>query len=82
MRVLDPGLSYKDATMILLHAVAGPVQESDLFAWTEHSNSTVYRRDILRKEHKKRLLEYDQDAGTVQLSPKGVEYAESLLVEN
>jgi hypothetical protein len=82
MRVLDPDLSYKDTTMILLHAVAGPVQESDLFAWTEHSNATVYRRDILKKEHKKRLLEYDQEAGTVQLSPRGVEYAESLLVED
>ncbi len=70
MRVLDPDLSYKDTTMILLHAVAGPVSEADLFSWTEHSNATVYRRDILKKEHKKRLLEYDQDAGAVQLSPK------------
>ena len=68
MRVLDPGLSYKDTTMILLHAVAGPVQESDLFTWTEHSNASVYRRDILRKEHKARNLEYDEEAGTVELS--------------
>jgi hypothetical protein len=56
MRVLDPDLSYKDTTMILLHAVAGPVPEADLFSWTEHSNATVYRRDILKKEHKNRLL--------------------------
>jgi len=82
MRVLDPNLSYKDTTMILLHAVPGPVQESDLFAWTEHSNATAYRRDILVKSHKARLLEYDQDAGTVELSPRGVEYAELLLIED
>lgn len=82
MRVLDPDLSYKDATMVLLHAVAGSVSESDLFAWTEHPNVSNYRRDVLRKEHKSRLLEYDQDAGTVELSPRGVEYAESLLVKD
>jgi hypothetical protein len=81
MRVLDPNLSYKDTTMILLHAVAGSVKESDLFAWTEHSNASVYRRDILRKEHKGRLLEYDEEEGTVELSPRGIEYAEGLLVE-
>jgi hypothetical protein len=80
MRVLDPDLSYKDTTMILLHAVSGPVQESDLFTWTEHSNATAYRRDILVKLHKARLLEYNRDAGTIELSPRGVEYAESLLV--
>jgi hypothetical protein len=81
MRVLDPDLSYKDATMVLLHAVAGSVPESDLFAWTEHPKASNYRRDVLRKEHKSRLLEYDQDTGTVELSPRGVEYAESLLVK-
>jgi hypothetical protein len=81
MRVLDPDLTYKDATMILLHAVAGAAQESDLFAWTEHPKASDYRKNVLRKEHRARLIEYDQDAGTVQLSPKGVEYAESLLVE-
>lgn len=82
MRVLDPDLSYKDTTMILLHAMPGLVRESDLFAWTEHSNASVYRRDILKKEHKARLLEYDEEARTVEVSPRGVEYAEGLLVED
>jgi hypothetical protein len=81
MRVLDPDLSYKGTTMILLHAVAGPVKESDLFAWAEHSNASAYRRDILKKQHKARLLEYDEEARTVEISPRGVEYAEGLLVE-
>jgi hypothetical protein len=67
--------------MVLLHAVAGSVPESDLFAWIEHPNASNYRRDVLRKEHKSRFLEYDQDAGMVELSPRGVEYAESLLVK-
>ncbi len=82
MRVLDPDLSYKDTTMVLLHAVTGSVAEADLFAWTEHPNVSNYRRDVLRKEHKSRLLEYDQEAGTVELSPRGVEYVESLLVND
>jgi hypothetical protein len=79
-RVLDTTLSMKDKTLLLLHASTGAVAERDLFGWVEHSNASVYRRDILRKSHQAKLVEYDSEAGTVQLSPKGVEYVETSLI--
>jgi hypothetical protein len=45
--------------------------------WVEHSNASNYRRDVLRPLHKEKLVEYDQRAGTVVLSPPGVDFVES-----
>jgi hypothetical protein len=28
-------------------------------SWLEHSNASVYRRDVLRKLHRERFIEYD-----------------------
>lgn len=79
-RVLDPSMSMKDRTLLLLHASAGQVAEADIFDWVEHSNASVYRRDILRKAHREKLLEYDAAAKTVLISPNGVEYVERELL--
>lgn len=81
MRVLDPKMSMKDKSLVLLHATAGPVAEADLFGWVEHSNASVFRRDVLRRAHKAKLLEYDPSAKTVEISPLGVEHVERLLAE-
>jgi hypothetical protein len=46
----------------------------------EHSNPSVYRRDILRPAHKDRLIEYDAAGKRVRLSPKGAkEVGDKLL---
>lgn len=66
----------KDKTLALLYHSVDPVRESDLQAWVEHSNASVYRRDVLRKAHRDKLLEYDEKAQTVLISPIGVEYVE------
>ena len=78
-RVLMTGLSYKKQTLLFLYSSTGPVLEKDLFAWVEHSNSSVYRRDILRKAHRERLLEYDASSTEVALSPTGVAFVEDNL---
>lgn len=78
-RVLKTGLSKKDETLLLLYSVSGPVLESDLCKWVEHSNPSTYRRDVLKRAHKQRLVEYDQDTGEVQLLPTGVDYVEENL---
>jgi hypothetical protein len=78
-RVLRTGLSYKEQTLLLLYSSAGPVLEKDLFGWVEHSNSSAYRRDVLRKAHQERLLEFDESSAEVQLSPTGVAYVEDNL---
>lgn len=80
-RVLDTSMSMLDKTLVLLHAASGPVPESDLRSWVEHSNASAYRRDVLRRAHKARLIEYDQANALVYVSPLGIERAERLLSE-
>lgn len=79
-RVLDPDMSMLGRTLLLLHATPGPVAESDILTWVEHSNGSVYRRDVLRKAHRAKLLEYDADARTVAISPKGIAYVEETVI--
>ncbi len=78
-RVLDPEMTMKEKSLILLHATSGPVEESQLVEWVEHSNPSVFRRDVLRRAHKEKLLEYDQGSGRVYISPLGIEYVERKL---
>lgn len=81
-RVLDPSMSMRDRTLALLYSEPGPIAEDDLVAWTEHSNASVYRRDILRRLHRSKHIEYDEQARTAQLSPLGSQYVEENLVLN
>jgi hypothetical protein len=80
LRVLDTSLSMKEKTLVVLYRHAGSVAELDLFSWVEHSNASVYRRDVLRKCHKEKLIEYDQASRMITLSPKGIEYVEERLL--
>ena len=79
-RVLATKLSMLDKTLLLVHASTGAVDERDLASWIEHSNPSVYRRDVLRPAHCERLVEYDADARTVRISPLGVAYVEERLL--
>jgi hypothetical protein len=79
-RVLDTSLNMREKTFLLLHASPGPVTEADLVSWIEHSNPSVYRRDILRPAHRARLLEYDESNRSVLISPRGIEYVEETLL--
>jgi hypothetical protein len=79
-RVLNTSLSMRDKSLVLLHATNGPVAERDLVSWIEHTNASVYRRDVLRKAHKTRLIEYDPGAQTVTISPLGIELVETQIL--
>jgi len=76
LRVLNPTMSMKDKTLALLYHSVNAVPESDLCAWVEHSNASVYRRDVLRKAHHEKFLEYDEKAQTALISPIGIDYVE------
>lgn len=78
-RVLAANLTMREKTLLLLYSHVGPVSEEDLRTWVEHSNSSVFRRDILRPAHKERLLEYDEDTRTIELSPLGARFVEEKL---
>jgi hypothetical protein len=58
---------------------ATPTSEVDLAAWVEHPRLADYRKDVLRPMHLEKLVEYDREAGTVDLSPRGVRYVEEKL---
>jgi len=76
-RILNPGLSMKDKMLALLYTCVGPVKESDLVRWTEHSNGAVFRRDVLKKAHKAKLIEYDAQKKEAHISPLGEQYVEA-----
>lgn len=81
-RVLIKGLTYQDQTLLLLyssHDLAIPAE--DLFAWTEHSHQASYRQNVLRKMHKNRLIEYDQENQMVIISPLGINKVENELLD-
>lgn len=65
---------------MLLYGEASGINEKDLIASIEHSNPSVYRRDILRKAHKQRLLEYNAETKKVIISPLGAKHVESKIL--
>ena len=79
-RVLDPRMSAKDRTLLLLHGATGSVEEARLRGWVEYANSSLYRRDVLRRAHRDKLLEYDPGTTMVTISPRGIAYVEDKLL--
>jgi hypothetical protein len=79
-RVLKKTLSMKDKTLLLLYSEPASVNEAKLVEWTEHSNTAVYRRDVLVKGHKEKIWEYDKATKEVTLSPLGSKLVESKLL--
>jgi hypothetical protein len=78
-RVLQPSLSKRDQTLLLLYSTAGPARVGDLCSWVEYANKTIYRSDVLEPAHRDRIIEYDRKSDLVHLSPKGVQYVEDNL---
>jgi len=80
-RVLDSNLNYAQQTLLLLYSSPdSAIPMEDLVSWTEHSNGAVYRRDVLTRLHKARLIEYDRDTEMAAISPKGVQKVEAELL--
>jgi len=81
-RVLVPGLSYAQQTLLLLYSnpnTAVPVE--DLFAWTEYSNFSYYKRDVIMRLHKSRMIEFDEDTQMAVILPPGIAKVENGLLE-
>jgi hypothetical protein len=80
-RVLDGKLDFASKTLLLLYSeTSQAIPESDLFSWLEHSHQAIYRRDVLRRLHKQRMLEFDEDLGMVMLSPAGAKRVEEEIL--
>lgn len=78
-RVLKTGMTMRQKTLLLLYHLQGEVHESDLASWVEHSNASVYRRDVLRKLHDDRFVEYDENSRVLTISPVGIRYVEESI---
>ena len=80
MRVLDTSLSMKEKTLLLLYKSSIPLKQQDLVEWVEHSNVSIYRRDVLRLLHHDKFVEYDENTKIVHLSPKGIAHVEKTIL--
>jgi hypothetical protein len=79
-RVLRDGLSNAQKVLLLLYSTAdSAVLVEDLCAWLEYGRVSDFKRRLLAQMHKEKLLEHDEEADVVYLSPKGAKAAEQLL---
>lgn len=78
-RVLNTTLTLREKTFLLLYGEAGPVAERDLISWIQPSRPSDYRSKVLRRGHRDKLIEYDETAATVELSPLGARLVEDQL---
>lgn len=76
-RILDIELSMKEKMLLILYQSRDQVAEGALVDWLEHSNASVFRRDVIRPCHKERLIEYNDVSGQLQISPKGTQLVET-----
>ncbi len=77
-RVLNPKMSARDKTLVLLyHSYPKACFEADLVRDTGHSNASVYRRDVLRQLHKDALVDYDDVERRALISPLGRRHVET-----
>ena len=79
-RVLDTSLKATDQTLVLLYSRTIEFPEKELLNAVEYSSASNYRRDVLRKLHKKRLIEYNQEKGVAHISPLGSHYVETTIL--
>jgi hypothetical protein len=82
-RVLATNLSFRDQTLLLMYSDPNTVVPvEDLFEWVEYSQLGVFRRDVLSRLHRARLVEFDRDTDTVTLSPTGAKWVEDRVLPN
>jgi hypothetical protein len=79
-RVLDTSLSMTEQTLLLLYGSQAGMSEIELLSSIEHSNPSVFRRDILRRAHKKRWIDYDETARQAAISPLGSKHVERTIL--
>jgi hypothetical protein len=79
-RVLDPKMSFPEQVLVLLAAGSGPTPADDLLAWTECSGRS-YLNKLLRKLHKSREVEFNEQNDSVQILPPGSKRAEDVIAK-
>lgn len=80
LRVLKTDLSMIDKTLLILYQYRDKILESDLVDWIEYTNASVYRKNVLRRAHKEKLIEYDEKSRIVYISPSGIRHVEEVIL--
>lgn len=78
-RVLVPGMSAKDKALALLYGSLGPQQVRWVLDSIEYKNASQFRSTVLKTAHRAKLIEFNQKADTVELSPLGIRYVEDKI---
>ena len=81
-RVLRDGLSASQQVLVLLYSDSTSyVLAEDLCDWVEYSQPSMFKRNVLRPLHNKRLIEFDDESSVVYLSPTGVREVEQSILK-
>lgn len=79
-RVIREGLNYSQKVIILLYnEIDNSATIQELLAWTEYSSPSMFKSKVIMKLHKEKMIEFNKSNGEVYISPKGINYAESIL---
>lgn len=82
-RVLRRDLNYLQKTLLLAYSeLEKGVPSEDLFLWCEYSNFNYYKRDVLCKLHKDKLIEYDKESEIIFISPLGIQEVENNILKS
>lgn len=76
-RVLRPELKVNEQLLLLVATSVPHATTAELLAWLEKTDKHVM--NTIRLLHKKRLLEYDSQSGTVRILPPGSAFVASLV---
>lgn len=79
-RVLDTGANLQDQVLLLLLSCNGSADHESLRSWTECKNKG-YFKNLMKKMHKLRLVEFDQLTGLIQLLPPGSKAAAKIIAK-
>ncbi len=79
-RILDPKLSLQEHILLLAGVTVPSATATQLLGWVEYEDEKYFMRTI-RNLHKRRLVEYDKDSGTVQVLPTGAAVVQKIIRE-
>jgi hypothetical protein len=79
-RVLDDKMGVSDQTLVILHQSLSWIEEKSLLASVEYSSAAMYRKRVLDKLHRARMIEYDKQGTRARISPKGSAYVEETII--
>ncbi|MFR1815995.1 hypothetical protein [Dysgonomonas capnocytophagoides] len=80
-RIIKDGFTHKQKVLLLLYnELNNNASISDLFNWTEYSNTSLFKTRVIVPLHKEKLIEYNMNKSSATISPKGISEIEKVLI--